>query len=193
MRQFDDAQRASRDLICLDPGANLGKYTRRMAEACHHVHAFEPDPWTAGKLRDNLADLDNVTIHDAAVGTAPGTVSLYRRSDFSDAQERSSEGSSIFADKTNVDTENAVEVRVIDFMDFVCGLDRDIGVRKIDIEGAEVDLLETLLDAPDVLGRIGIILAETHENRILSQRDRVAALKARVKYMRAPRVNLYWD
>ncbi|SIS85538.1 methyltransferase, FkbM family [Roseivivax lentus] len=193
MREFAEALAGSKDLIGVDLGANLGKYTRRMAEACHHVYAFEPDPWTAEKLRANLDGFDNVTIEEAAIGTAPGTVRLYRRADFSEDHERASEGSSIFAEKSNVDTGTGIDVRVVDFLAFARGLDRDIGVLKIDIEGAEVDLLEALLDAPDVLARIRIILAETHENRILSQGERVRALKARVKHMRAPRINLYWD
>ncbi|MHA6324575.1 FkbM family methyltransferase [Roseivivax sp. CAU 1753] len=193
MVEFADALSQSGDLIGIDLGANLGKYTRQMAAGCHTVYAFEPDPWTAARLRDNIADLDNVIIEEAAVGTAPGTVTLYRRTDFGGADDRASEGSSIFAEKSNVTTDNAVEVRQIDFLAFLRGLDRDVGVLKIDIEGAEVDLLEALLDAPDALGRIRAIFAETHENRIVSQKPRITALKKRVMRMRTPRINLYWD
>ena len=43
-----------------------------------------------------------------------------------------------------VTEQGAVEIRQIDFIGYLENLDEDIGVLKIDIEGAEVDLLESL-------------------------------------------------
>ena len=71
-----------------------------------------------------------------------------------------SEASSVIADKRNLTEEDAVEVKQIDFIRYLEGLDEDVGVLKIDIEGAEVDLLESLFDRPDILARIDNIFAE---------------------------------
>ena len=66
-----------------------------------------------------------------------------------------------------------------------CGISRisddDIGILKVDIEGAEVPLLEALFDRSDLMGRISHIFAETHEWLIPDHKPRVKALRARAR------------
>ena len=69
-------------------------------------------------------------------------------------------------------------------------LDEKIGVLKLDIEGAEVDLLEALLASPIILSRIRHIFAETHEKRILDHRMRVKAIRKRARKVKQPDINL---
>ena len=89
--------------------------------------------------------------------------------------------------------ESAIEVRQIDFVAFLADLDEDIGVLKVDIEGAEVDLLEALLDRPDILRRIDHIFVETHENAIPEHRPRVKALRERkLRLSQPPSIDLDW-
>lgn len=178
--------------MCIDLGANVGKYTRMLASGAKQVIAFEPDPWACAVLRGNVADLDNVRVEDAAAGTKEGTVLLYRRARFGENPAFYSQSSSIIVDKINVSEEEAVEVRQIDFINYLEDLDEDIGLLKIDIEGAEVDLLEAMLDRPDILKRIHHIFAETHEGGIPGHEPRVKALRKRTKEIRHPRINLYW-
>ena len=104
-----------------------------------------------------------------------------------------SESSSLIASKSNVTEEGAIEIRQIDFIDYLEHLNDDIGVIKIDIEGAEVDLLEALLDRPDIMKRIDYIFVETHETRIPGHELRVKSLQDRVQEMRQPRINLHWS
>lgn len=71
-------------------------------------------------------------------------------------------------------------------------LDSDVALLKIDIEGAEVALLEALLDDP-VAQRIDHIFVETHETKLppdLARRSR--ALRRRVAGMTHPRVDMDW-
>ena len=79
---FDEALRRSEGKTCIDLGANVGLYTRKMALGARQVIAFEPDPWTCSELRANVADLDNVTIVNAAAGACEKTVFLYRHPRF---------------------------------------------------------------------------------------------------------------
>ncbi len=190
--EFEEAVCRSKGLTCIDLGANVGEYTRKMASGAKRVIAFEPDPWALAALHRNVGDLDNVQIENAAAGTRDGAVLLYRRAGFDDDPAFNSQSSSVVAGKSNVAREGAIEVRQIDFIGYLEGLDDDIGVLKMDIEGAEVDLLETLFDRPDILKRIGYIFAETHETRIPGHEPRVAALRERARPMQQPRVNLYW-
>ena len=189
--QFGAALAGARGKVCIDLGANMGIYTRQMAEAGARVYAFEPDPWTAAKLRQNLVGLDNVTVIEAAAATREGTMSLYRHPGFDDDPEFASLSSSTVAEKLNVDTDTAISVRAVDFPAFLAGLDADIAVIKMDIEGGEVALLEALLDHP-VLSRIGAVFVETHENRVPALAARTRALRRRTAAMTRPVINMNW-
>ena len=63
----------------------------------------------------------------------------------------------------------------------------------MDIEGAEVDLLEALLDRPDIMKRIEYIFVETHETRIQGHEIRVKLLQDRVQEIQQPIINLHWS
>ena len=65
---FEEALRRSEGMTCMDLGANVGKYTRKMASVAKRVIAFEPDPWACAELRANVADLDNVIIEECGGG-----------------------------------------------------------------------------------------------------------------------------
>ena len=190
---FADAVVLSGGMTCIDLGANLGTYTRRMAAEARQVIAFEPDPWTCAALRANLADLDNIRIENAAAGTSESKVLLHRHIRFEKDPHLYSQSSSIISDKNNVAGQGALEVRQIDFVRYLEDLDEDIGILKIDIEGAEVDLLEALFDRPGILDRIAHIFAETHENRIPGHRPRVEALRERARRIERPQINLDWQ
>ena len=189
---FEEAVNRCRGMTCIDLGANLGVYTRVMASRAKHVIAFEPDPWTIEELQANVADLDNVEIENAAAGTKDETVYLYRHTQFEEDCMWYSESSSVIVNKGNVSKKSAVEVRQVDFIRYLEHIDEDIGILKIDIEGAEVALLEALFDRSDLMGRLSYIFAETHERLIPHHKPRVKALRARARGLERPYVNLYW-
>lgn len=190
--RFEEALHLGRGTTCIDLGANLGAYTRMMASHAKQVIAFEPDPWTLAKLRANVAGFDNVMIENAAAGTSEQSVYLYRAPRFEEDPVQCSVSSSVIASKCDVVEEGAVEVRQVDFLRYLENLDDDIWILKIDIEGAEVRLLEALLDRSDLMGRIGHIFAETHERWIPDHEARVKALRARASKSERPYINLDW-
>ena len=190
--KFDEAVIRSAGMTCIDLGANVGKYTRKMAVAAKCVIAFEPDPWAFAALRTNVAGLENVRLVNAAAGTSEQKVPLYRHARFEDEPARYSESSSICVDKNNVSEGNVIEVQQVDFLNYLENLNEPVGVLKIDIEGAEVDLLEALFDRPDILSRVGHIFAETHESRIPGHETRVRALRERARLISRPEINLGW-
>ena len=189
---FAEALRRSQGMICIDLGANLGKHTRQMASCAKQVIAFEPDPAAFAELRSNVADLGNVRLENLAVGTSDKCVFLYRHPRFESNPTAYSESSTVISAKSNVSPEGAIEVTQMDFLQFLEELGEDVGVLKIDIEGAEVELLEALFDRPELLARIHYIFVETHESRIPGHGPRVAALRERARNIRHPIINLYW-
>ena len=162
-----------------------------MAETGARVFAFEPDPYALEKLRSGLGGLPNVSIIAAAAGASQGKARLYRSANFDSSPDRLSKSSSLFAEKRNVSAECAMDVDIIDFPQFLEDLDHDIALIKIDIEGAEVELLETLLSRP-VARRIGDIFVETHERKLFALAARTQALRAATRSSTQPRVNWDW-
>ncbi len=190
--EFQRAIRRIDGTVCIDLGANVGKYTRLLAARARHVIAFEPDPWTCARLRENVAGLDNVQVENAAVGTSDGVTLLYRHRRFDGNRAFRSQSSSTLSTSRRVDTDSPLEVRLVDFVKYLEGLGDTIGILKIDIEGAEIELLETLFDRPDLLGRMDYIFAETHERFHASYVPRVARLRERAELIHRPVINLGW-
>lgn len=177
--------------IAVDLGANAGEFTLPMADTGATVWAFEPDPHAFGLLTRAVGDRPNVHLVQAAAGDRAGTATLYRSAAFAREPDRRSKSSSLFAEKRNVDGRNAVEIEIRDFVAFLAGLPGPVALVKIDIEGAEVPLMEALL-ASDQAARVGAVFVETHERGLPALAARTAALKARTAGMERPRVNWDW-
>lgn len=190
---FAQALRGSRGMTSIDLGANVGKYTRIMASEAKQVIAFEPDPWTCTVLRHNLADLDNIRIEPVAASTSERKVPLYRDPGFAENPVYHSRSSSVVARGGLIIADGAMEIQQIDFIRYLEELNEDIGILKIDIEGAEVELLESLFNKPAVLKRIAYIFAETHERAYANHRPRVAALREMAQLTERPKINLDWQ
>lgn len=189
--RFENSIRQSREKICIDLGANLGIFSEKMALISKWVIAFESDPWTCHQLRRNLAHFRNVKIENVAAGIIDDTVLLFRHREFAEDPHFRSQSSSVIS-RDDLNTEESIEVSQIDFIRYLEELDEDIGVLKIDIEGAEVDLLEALFDRPDILGRIDYIFAETHERFSSSLEARTEVLRRRAAQIVRPRIDLEW-
>lgn len=177
--------------LAIDLGANVGRYTEILAETGADVIAFEPDPHAFELLSTRVGGCPNVTLYPAAAGDQAGQISLYRRLDFDSAPDRKTSSSSIFGDKRKMDTGHPVAVELIDFPAFLAALERDVALIKIDIEGAEVPLMEALLAHP-VAPRVAAIFLESHERVVRPLAARTRALKAQTAGLRRPQVNWDW-
>src|SRR5262249_32474127 len=124
-------------MTALDVGANVGQYTLLAAQRVGpsgRVHAFEPTPHVAAKLRANvrLNGFRNVTVAAMAVGDNCGEATLYYVDD---------DGSNnILAPEPGYPT--SVKVPLITLDDYLAsqGLGK-VDVMKMDIEGAELKAL----------------------------------------------------
>lgn len=188
---FETALSAAHGKVCIDLGANMGEFTRRMAEVASKVYAFEPDPWTSQQLREAVRGLDNVEVIEAAAGVTDGQMPIYRSAKFESDPRKGSLSTTLVAEKTNVTTDTAEMVEVRDFCAFLDGLDQDVALLKIDIEGGEVALLEHLLDAP-AFQRVDKVFVETHETKLPTLAARSRSLRKRVKGMTRPVVEMDW-
>lgn len=178
--------------LCIDLGANVGKYTMLLAEMGHRVHAFEPDPSNFALLAERVGNHPGVTLHQAAAAVETGTARLFRNADWRpDAPGRRNQSATLYEGHMRVDDAHAVEVEKVDFIAFLAGLRERVRLLKIDIEGGEVPLLEALFDSP-LLYRIDAIYCETHAKQLPELAARTDALRARADRLFGPWVNLKW-
>jgi FkbM family methyltransferase len=125
------------DTVC-DIGANKGSFVFWLARWCRNgrVVAFEPQPQFAAlldRLRRSLA-LDNVTIEQKAVFSAPGQADLF-------VPKGHSPGASLVsktAGATDFETIPVPMVRLDDYFDHA----ERISFMKVDVEGAELEVFK---------------------------------------------------
>lgn len=181
--------------VVLDCGANLGEITAKLAQSPATVHAFEPDPDCFAHLQARFAGMANVVLHNAAVGATAGRLTLFKGTSSSGSLEDSSVKNTLISGGRGVDEGNGIPVDVLDLPAFIAGLldeGRHIAFVKLDIEGAELELLHKL-HADGLLSRLGLTVAETHEKKFRHLQDDFAALRAMVaEHYQPTHVNLEW-
>ena len=179
--------------LCIDLGANLGEITTRMAATGADVISFEPDPGAYSALEAATKNQSNVTLIPKAAGHKHDTLMLWRSARWSpDDPSGQTQSSSIVHRDNDSDDSNAIEVEVVDLIAFLEGLDRDVRILKMDIEGAEWEILNRLIDHP-VLSRIDCIFVETHEREDPAKYvPMFDALQTWAEQIERPYINLYW-
>lgn len=191
--------------VVVDCGANRGDVTEVLAASGATVHAFEPDPYNLAHLQDRFATAANVTLHAAAVGVTAGTVRLMRAAnwdanpDFACVKSTVVSGGHNIAEGQGIDGQGidgqGIDVALTDFPAFLRGLldaHHRVAFVKMDIEGAELDLLGAMLEAR-LFDQIQLTVAETHEHKFKDLRPRFAELRAAIAAAYPPaRVNLDW-
>ena len=136
--------------VVLDVGGYEGGWSDVVLASCPaaQIHIFEPHPGFAAKLGVKFGGNDKIHVHDFAIGSAAGELSL---SDSADA-------STAFAGPAGA--ELTAEVRpVADFFDAA-----DLGnidLMKINIEGGEYDLLPGLVEA-ELVARVDRLQIQFH-------------------------------
>lgn len=155
------------------------------------AHIWRKNTGRRRRALGRLSDVDIAIDLSANADTETGEACLYRATGFDRQPDRRTKSSSLFAEKRNVTAQNDPTIRIVDFPAFLDGIDHDVALIKIDIEGAEVPLLEALLASP-VADRIGDIFVETHERALPHLAARMLALKTACQRRTTPRANWDW-
>jgi FkbM family methyltransferase len=61
----------------IDLGANVGIFTKVLAECSKHVYALEPEPENFRQLQENMKSFDNVSLYNMAASNMTGTEILH--------------------------------------------------------------------------------------------------------------------
>lgn len=174
--------------ICIDCGANVGAITKQLASSGALVHAFEPEPNAFNALQQNVGHLSNVVLHQVAVGASDAQVKLFLGAAKKE-KTNVSEGATVVPGKSKVVQDNYALVKQVSLTSLLPQLGERIAIMKVDIEGAEVSLLNDLIDK-SLHTRIGHIFVETHEKQIPDLRSDTMQLVKRCKTI--PNIHLDW-
>lgn len=183
--------------VAVDCGANRGDVTALLAATGAEVHAFEPDPYNIAKLEDRFSETPNVQLHSAAVGTRNGHIRLMRAANWDANPETASVKSTVIEGVDGIAEDEGIDVAMIDLLAFLRVLAAtrgSVAFLKLDVEGAELDLLE-MMHMENLFDIVRLTVAETHERKFreLGQRLRFAALRDAIARAYPPtRVNLDW-
>lgn len=155
----------SKDDIVIDCGANVGEITNILARKGSKVFAFEPNPYAFMELKRRFKNISNVQCVQAGVHHENGTMRLYLHEWAQENQVLWSTGSSILACKSNISKDNYVEIEVIDFSGFISSLHRNIKLVKMDVEGAECEILMKMINT-GIIQKIDYMFVERHDHKI---------------------------
>lgn len=177
--------------IVIDCGANIGKYTNMFSSLGAEVFAFEPDPNAFSVLQQKTKNKSNVHIYQKAVGIKEDNLRLYFHKENKKNPIEYSQGSSLLDYKGNVDKDNFVDVEVIDLGSFINSLPKSVKIIKIDIEGAEVDLLNNLINRK-IIQNIPYVFVETHDNKIPELKEGMNKIRKIISENNLKNIRLDW-
>ena len=174
--------------FAFDCGANVGSITSKFLNSGLRVVAFEPDRFAREILERKYGNNTNLEVVPAAVGTRSDTALLRRHKEFESNPEYLTISSSI-VDRPNVDDQNSEQVRVINLIEKIEKFQGEISILKLDIEGSEVPILQSLLDS-GLHQKVKFIFVETHERFSHQIAWKTAQLRARLKKNHLSHINL---
>lgn len=179
------------DSVVIDCGANVGVIMKPLLKYEPTIYCFEPNPVAFKQLSENLGTSPNVHLINKAVGIENKTAKLYLHKEAEQNELLFSVSSSLLSNKSNVDNSSFYEVKVLNFIDFLNSTEKNIQILKVDIEGAEVELINALLDIR-LDKKIQYIFVETHENAIPDLVESTLQLKNRTLQMNVKNIYYNW-
>ncbi len=148
--------------VFIDIGAHTGEELEYLAPLGAEVHSFEPNIEIFNKyLFPKYGDLPNVHLYNAAAWNRDGMINLYMH----ESKPEKHVACSVIKEKVNVSKTDFIEVPCIDIGQFILNLNKDIDYLKIDAEGAEFYILESIINQVP-LARIKNWFVEDHQHKI---------------------------
>lgn len=184
-------KRLNSEAIVIDCGANIGDITHKFASTGATVHSFEPDPTAFAILTKRFANHSKIHLHNAAVWIENTTLDLHFHQDSDGAAEEFTVSSSVISNKVNVSQTKTMAVKAIDLIEFIGQFDQNVAILKMDIEGAEIEILHKMI-AAEAYKKVDLMLVETHETKIPGHQAAVAEIKQILQEKGIDSIKLNW-
>lgn len=188
--RFPDLKYTTENPVVLDLGANIGSFTHACAELGMSVMSVEPHPMAFKYLQNRTKRLPGIVLFQLAVSDYRGTIKLFTHPLHRNDPITTSLSASLVADKF-VDNSGYYEVPSVTLDHFFVG-DTVYEIVKIDIEGAEMYLVEQLIENAHKIKRL---LVETHE-KFMNQSEIANEYQIQIqkleKYIRENKLERVW-
>jgi FkbM family methyltransferase len=179
------------DSVVLDCGANTGDISLKFAKTGATVYSFEPDPLAYNLLVIKVKKYPNVNCIQKGVWDKNEKVPLYTHEDQESDEAAFTVGSSIKSDKINIDKEKVQFIEVIDLSAFIKQPGKKIDVIKLDVEGAETEILKKIL-LDGTYNCFKMMYVETHETKIPGQRAELELIRKTMREKGVENIKLNW-
>jgi len=183
--------RLNKNSIVLDCGANIGRITSYLSITGATIYAFEPDPVAFKILSERCSNKKNITCINKGVWDKDSHILLYKHQEMKKNEVSFTTGSSIVADKKNVDASTSYKIEVIDLINFIRQLNKKVDLVKVDIEGAEIEILKKII-TEDAHSLFNTMYVETHETKIPGQVEELKSIKQQMKEKGIANIKLNW-
>ena len=177
--------------LVLDCGANVGHISKLFASTGATVISFEPDPIAFKELTERCGLKKNITLIQKGVWDKNTNIQLFAHVESNGNEASYTVGSSIVAEKINVSTEKGQSIEVIDLVEFMQQQTQKIDLIKLDVEGAEIEILHRIL-ATGSWNLFDRMYVETHETKIPSQVEQLQKIKEEIKEKGITNIKLNW-
>ena len=145
----------------LDLGANIGVATKFFRSFDFEVVAIEPNPVASKAFSRRFQSDSSVSLHIAAVSSSTRqNVPLYLHRESRQNPLKWSVASSLMRQKPNVDVNSSIPVSQIDIIEVLSEIDGS-PVIKMDIEGAEIEVLNHLIETKSI-DVVDVLYVEFH-------------------------------
>ncbi len=186
---YDFYLRASNgeELVFIDGGAHAGVFSDVILALNGICYAFEPNIYLSAFLRDRYKDKPNFTLLDKAICTKNQSLKFYNPQN-----NLISQGASLI--QMHYKEEDAYEVEGIDFCEFLKKLllkHDKIALIKLDIEGAEFEVLHDLIEQK-LYEKVEFIMVETHERFFKNPKEKIEKLKNQIQQHNIKNIFLDW-
>lgn len=181
----------SKKSLVLDCGANVGYISRLLSTTGATVIAFEHDPIAYQKLFRRCGNKKNITLIQKGVWDKNSVIQFYSHEESTGKEASYTVGSSIVAEKINVSTDKNQLIEVVDLVEFMQQQNRKIDLVKLDVEGAEIEILHRVL-AAEAWHLFDRMYVETHETKIPSHVKELQFIKQQIKEKGITNIKLNW-
>ena len=167
------------DDILIDCGANIGAITSKFARTGAQVYAFEPNPACFSVISKRFSLTPNVTCFNKGVMDKTCALELVTRDPHGKWDEIDvSVGSTVMLNQIPPGFSRK-SIECIDLSEFIFSLNQKVRFIKLDIEGAEIPVINGLIDTK-AIDRVDLVLAETHEKQLPLLRDETDRMRQRI-------------
>jgi FkbM family methyltransferase len=160
-RDFPELE-LSQESVIFDLGLNRGRFSLAFASTGASIIGLEPNPYVFQNAVKLLSKFQNIYLLQAAAVSKPGIYKLYFHVNHKKDPIGYSISSSLKSNKTNIDIEQFHNVIGLEIGSLINSYEK-INLMKIDIEGGEVNLFESLVQNSH---KIEYLLIELHSDRI---------------------------